>query len=412
MKRQLVPVMIIVFVLVGAQVWASGSPEGESASTDIELFQQKREVVELFDEIIARFEAENPGIRVEQNSVTDNANNVLVSRMATGEVPAVLTHWPNNVNYITAAMEGFFVDLTDDPLADAVLPDIIESITLENGRNYAIPISINTQGVFYNTALFEQHGLEIPETWDDFIDLCEEIEGMGQVPMIFPDMTSWTIGQQVRMSLGLDMDGHAFIDRVKAGDADARDSRELRAIAQKLIDLREYAQPDTLGTSYEQAIFEFAAGNAFMFWQGIWAIPSINQANPDLEYSMFALPSVTGRPTRVEYGVDLALVIGVRDEADIAAAREFVDFVASPEIGQFYADRDGSPSALRGVEFTSEISAPVVEYVQSGRAFRNIRYKYAPGANPVVNTAAQQLIIDGDIDAFLDEMNIAFGRPE
>lgn len=410
--RRLLAFTTLLVIAVGT-LWGAGSSESSHESVEIEFFQQKREVVEIFDEIIERFEAENPGITVKQNSVAENSNNVLMSRMATDDVPAALTHWPNNVNYITAANEGFFVDLTDDPLAEAAYPDIIESITLDNGRNYAIPISINTQGIFYNQELFEKHGLTIPGTWDEFIALCEEIQGMGETPIIFPDKTAWTIGQQFRMSIALDMDGYSLIDEVKAGRADARESEGLRQVGDKLLEMRQYAQYDPLGTSYEQAIFEFANGDAFMFWQGIWAIPSITKANPDLDYSMFALPALNGRPTRVEYGVDLALVLGKRDsEAESEAARKFVDFVASSEIGQFYADRDGSPSALKGVEFNSDVSAPLVEYVQNGQAFRNIRHKYAPGGNPVVNSATQQFIIDGDMDAWLEQINVAFGKPE
>lgn len=401
----------VILLLSGLTLWANGSQDASAEIVTLEFFQQKREVVDIFDEIIAKFEAENPGIRIEQNHVSDS-NKVLMSRMASNDVPPLLTHWPNNVNYITAALEGFFVDLTNDPVTDGILPDILESIKLEDGRNYAAPISVNTQGIFYNKALFTEHGLEIPKTWDEFIALCRTIDGMGKTALMFPDKTAWTLAQQFRMSIALDMDGYELIDRVQADEADVRNSAEMRKVAEKLIALRDFAQDDPLGTSYEQAIFEFANGNAFMFWQGIWAIPSIEKANPDLEYSMFALPALDGSETRVEYGVDLALVIGDKDAGDVAAAKEFIAFVATPEIGQFYADRDGSPSALKGVEFNSEISRPLVEYVQEGKAFRNIRYKYAPGGNARINTAMQQLLMDQDIDAFLAEVNYVFGKPE
>ncbi len=408
MKR--IGVVMLVLFTGAALLWSGGTQESDDVIT-LEFFQQKREVVDLFDEIIARFEAQNPDIRIEQVHIAD-AGQVLTSRLASNDVPDVLTHWPNNVDYIEAALEGYFVDLSEDPAAEGALESIIESIRLSNGRNYAVPISINTQGVFYNKDLFAQHDLQIPETWDEFIALCDQIQAMGETPLIFPDKDAWTIGQQLRMLLALDMDGYALIDAVKAGKADAADSQELKELAQKFIYLRTYGQQDPLGTSYDQGIFEFAKGNSFMFWQGIWAIPSINKANPELSYSMFALPAEHGRKTRVEYGVDLALVIGNKDQRTIDAARKFVSFVASPEIGQLYADTDGSPSALKGVTFNSDVSGPVVAYVQAGDSFRNIRHKYAPGGSSRSNTAIQQYIIDKDMDNFLNEMNMIFGRPQ
>ncbi len=407
----MVVLLVICLFMVGGQVWSSGESDAAGKVITLEFFQQKREVVEIFDEIIARFEAENPGIKIEQSNVAD-ADQVLTSRLVVDDVPAILTHWPNRVDYSEAALEGYYVDLTDDPAASGALENIIDSIKLENGKNYAVPISINTQGMFYNVDLFKQNNLEIPETWDEFIALCEEIKAMGKLPMIFPDKTAWTLAQQFRMLIALDMNGHALIDAVKAGTADCRDSADLIAVAEKLIGMRTYAQGDPLGTSYEQAIFEFATGKAFMFWQGIWAIPSIDSANPDLNYTMFPLPAANGRETLVEYGVDLAIVIGNTTPAQIEAGKKFAAFVATPAIGQYYADIDGSPSAIRGVEFNSDVSRPLVDMVQAGKSFRNIRYKYAAGGNARINVALQQLLVDEDIDAFASEVNYVFGKPE
>ncbi|NQT57597.1 MAG: extracellular solute-binding protein [Bacteroidetes bacterium] len=411
MKKKLVVLFIVCLVMISGQLWSKGDAEAEDGVITLEFFQQKREVIEIFDEIIARFEAANPGIIIEQSHVADSGQ-VLTSRMATNDVPAILTHWPNSVDYATAAVEDFFVDLTNDPVTNGALPSILESIKLDNGKNYALPISINTQGIFYNVDLFNENNLEIPETWEDFISLCETIKNMGKTALVFPDNTTWTLSQQHRMSLELDLDGYDLIDAIKAGTDDCRTNVELKAMAEKLYDLRAYGQDEPLGTSYEQAVFDFANGKAFMFWQGIWAIPSINSANPDLNYTMFALPALNGRETRVEYGVDLALVIGNTNERQIEAAKKFLAFVATPEIGQYYADIDGSPSAIKGVAFNSEVSRPVVDYVQAGKSFRNIRFKFAPGGAARIATAYQQYLIDHDYDAFAVEMNFGFGMPE
>lgn len=410
MKRVIL-VFAVLLIAGTANLWSAGSAEKADDEITLEFFQQKREVVDLFEEIITLFEEEHPGIKIEQVHIAD-AGQVLTSRLASDDVPDVLTHWPNSGDYMAAANEGYFLDLTESPVAEGALPSIIKSITLSSGKNYAVPISINTQGIFYNKTLFDEHDLEIPQTWEEFTALCETIRQKGGQPLVFGDKDSWTMGQQLRMLLELDMDGYEFVDAVKAGEADAQNSTELMDIAEKFIFLRQYGQEDPMGTSYEQAIFEFANGNSFMFWQGIWAIPSINKANPNLAYSMFALPAEPGRDTRVEYGVDLALVIGNKDAETVEAASKFVSFVASPEIGQLYADTDGSPSALKGVVFNNDVSRPVVELVQQGKGFRNIRHKYAQGGNGRANTAIQQFMIDRDMNNFLSEMNHVFGKPE
>jgi len=410
MKKLLV-VLLCAVLFSSANIWANGSKEDSDVIT-LEFFQQKREVIEIFDKIIADFEKLNPGIKIEQVHVAD-ADQVLLSRLATNDVPDVMTHWPNMTDYATGALEGYFIDLTDDPVAGNAIESIVNSITLSNGRNYCVPISINTQGIFYNKTLFEQYGLDIPQTWEEFVALCETIKKLGKTPLVFPDKTSWTLAQQLRMLLALDMDGYQFIDDLQAGKVDCKDSTDLMDIAKKFTFLRQYGQKDALGTSYEQAIFDFATGKSFMFWQGIWAISSINSANPDLEYAMFPLPAKTGRETKVEYGVDLAIVLGnTKNPEKIEAAKKFVSYVTQTEVAQYYANVDGSPSAIKGVKFNSDISTLLIDKIQASESFRNIRYKYAPGGNGRSNSAVQQYLIDQDMDNFLNEMNYILGKPE
>ena len=410
MKKAIL-IMLGLMVLLPLAAFAGGEQE-EGGIVEIEFFQRKREVVDLFDEIIAKFEAANPGIKVEQIHVSDH-DQVLQSRLASNDVPDVLTHWPNKADYVQAALDGFYLEITNDPVADGALPGVIDSIKIDGGKNFAVPVSVNTQGIFYNKDLFKDNGLAIPKTFDELVALCKKIESMGGQPFIFPDGTDWTLEQQLRMSLVLDMDGYKLMDDIQAGKVKTQDAPGLKMIAEKYLKLREYAQPDTLGTTYEQACFEFATGKSFMFWQGIWAIPAIQKANPDVNFSMFALPSYGGLETRVEYGVDLALVIGnTGDEAKMAASKEFVSFIASKEIGQYYADVDGSPSALKGVVFNNEISKPLVDMVQSGKAFRNIRFRWPAGGTERSRSATQQFLVDNDVDAWLEELNYVFGHPD
>ena len=408
--KKIILVLLGLTVLLPCAVFAGGAQE--DGIVEIEFFQRKREVVDLFDEIIAKFEAANPDIKVVQIHVSDH-DQVLQSRLAANDVPDVLTHWPNKADYVQAALDGFYLDITNDSVADGALPGVIDSIKIAGGKNFAVPVSVNTQGIFYNKDLFKENGLAIPKTMNELISLCKKIEGMGGQPFIFPDGTDWTLEQQLRMSLVLDMDGYKLMDDIQAGKVKAQDVPGLKKIAEKYLKLREYAQQDTLGTTYEQACFEFATGKSFMFWQGIWAIPAIQKANPDINFSMFALPSYTGLETRVEYGVDLALVLGnTGDEEKVNASKKFVSFIASKEIGQYYADVDGSPSALKGVVFNNEISKPLVDMVQSGKAFRNVRFRWPAGGTERSRSATQQFLVDNDVDAWLEELNYVFGHPD
>ena len=412
MKKTLL-VLLILSLIMPMAIFAGGKSETGDKVVEIEFFQRKREVVDLFDTLIADFEAKNPGITVEQIHVADH-DQVLASRLAANKVPDVLTHWPNKADYKETAKAGFFVDLTDLDVTENCVPEIVNQIRLSNGKNYAVPISVNTQGVFYNKDLFAAKGYEIPKSWDELMTLVKAIKADEEVAFVWPDGTDFPFEHQFRSFLNLNSpNAEKMMDEIQAGKKKAQDYPELKTIAEMFFTLREYGQDDMMGTSYEQAAADFANGKAYMFAQGIWVIPSVQKANPDINFSSFALPSITGQPTRVEYGVDLALVIGnTGDEAKMEASKVFVKFLASKETAQKYADSDGSPSAIKGVEFKNEISKPLVDMVQEGKAFRNIRHRWVAGGPERSRTATQQLIVDGDVDAWLEELNAIFGHPD
>jgi len=88
-------------------------------------------------------------------------------------------------NYYELVGLGKLVDLTD--LMDAELPDsdqkvkdIIPQDHLDwravNGVQYGIPWQDNcANGIIYNKSFFEKYDLQVPETMDEYFELCEEI---------------------------------------------------------------------------------------------------------------------------------------------------------------------------------------------------------------------------------------------
>lgn len=51
-----------------------------------------------------------------------------------------------------------------------------------DGRIYGIPAEIQANGIWYNKALFDQCGLEIPETYDELLNCCKVLRENGITP--------------------------------------------------------------------------------------------------------------------------------------------------------------------------------------------------------------------------------------
>lgn len=192
------------------------------------------------------------------------------------------------------------------------------------------------------------------------------------------------------------------------GEATVTDYAGFEESAKEFLELNSYAQEDTMGTNYDQALDAFANGEAAMIIQGIWIVPSVKALNPDFEFSSFPLPAKTGNHMRIGYQNDLGLCISSTC-ANPEAALKFLQFMAREDNAQYYADMDGSASYIKGVVSAVEETKPILSCFDSAD---NIGLwpdqMWVTGTVDYVTSACQQLLIDEDVPAFLDTLQSLF----
>src|SRR5690606_24192947 len=52
-----------------------------------------------------------------------------------------------------------------------------------DGKVYGVPEIMHSDGLVYNKTLFAQMGLQVPETWEEFVELCELLKREGMIPI-------------------------------------------------------------------------------------------------------------------------------------------------------------------------------------------------------------------------------------
>lgn len=380
------------------------TPSGDKVK--IEYFQMKPETVDVVDQLIQKFEEQNPNIMVEQNNVP-NPENVWTMRVSTDDAPDAFTHYPHNSVFQKMSQEGRVVDLTNDPLLTNVSPAIVELSKID-GKNYLVPIGLATLGVYYNTEIFEQLNLQPPQTYDEFIQVAEKLKAAGITPFYFHDKDWNGIRQEVVYKMGQQLTNiEQFLDDVMNGKAHITDNPEFKPFAQKILDLRQYGQKDNLGTGYDDALREFASGNAAMWFTGIWAIKAIKEANPDLNFAMFPVPTEKAEDVRTQVSVDTAIGIPVnakhKDEA-----RKFVEFMASKESVQTYLQVGGYPAAIQGVTNDVQEMKRLNELIEAGKVYPTIERLWPPGTNGEVGKATQEMFATNDVDKYLKDLDDIF----
>lgn len=363
----------------------------------LEFFQSKEEVVDLFDELIEKFEKENPDIDIEQNCVP-SPGVVLKARLVKNDMPDILAIGGDSA-YGEIARAGVLVDFSGDPILEKVHEAYLEMIgkIAKTETKNGIPYAANANTVLYNVKKFRELGIDAPKTWDEFIAVCEKIKASGEVPLYLTFKTAWTIMVPFN-SIVANIQGDDFIEKRLKNETSFTEI--YGEVAEKLLALLDYGHDDNFGVGYDDGNASFANGKSFMLIQGIWAISSVKRANPDIEIGVFALPVRDKyEDNRLVSGVDT--VLGISNSTKYPeAAKEFVQFLIKEENIQYYINQERLYSCVKEVFQEDPDLVGIKEYFETGRITSFPDHYYPSGMG--VSNLAQEFLIKKDIDAFLE----------
>ncbi len=382
----------------GTEAAASGD------KVSIELFHQKPENVELYNTLVNKFMEENPDIQV-NITLAESTTTTLISRIAAGNIPQLVSVFPWNASYKDMFKEGLFMDLTDQDFMKRVTPSVLDRCEVD-GKQYSLPLTTNSFGLYYNVDIFDELGLTIPDTMDEMWDVCDKLVEAGIQPFSFPDKKAVRINQQFdRMLIGcVDHDFYSKCDEQINGDYNIKEDPNIRKYAETILKLREYGNPDSLGYDDEPAYEEFTSGKSAMYIDGSWAVTTFETMNPDLNFNCTAIPAITADDFWTTGTVDTAYAISAdcTPEQQDACIR-FLDFLVREDIAQEFSDGDKNPTLIQGVEYNVPQLKEINGYIDEGRFAPSLASIWTQDLRNSLVVSVQALILDKDVDTFLDE---------
>lgn len=372
-----------------------------SGDVTLELYLQKTNVVDIFKEIIGKFEAANPGIKIELTSVPD-PETALVTRIASNDYPDIVTIWPAEKFYRDLMRDGALMDISDQEFLNNVA-DGTREIAQYEGKDYTLSMTMSAYGLIVNKKILSDNGLEEPKTWEELISVAESLKAKGIQPFAFYDKSTEQLGQMAERMIGvINNDITSQFKKVGKGETTWAAEPEMKALADAMLQIREYGQVDTLGAGYEDALNDIATEKAAMLLYGSWGVQTILNLNPDIDMEMIMLPNPTGGESKVAASIDTALSI-TESCQNKEAALKFLEFMASEEIAQYYADNEKNPSVIKSVNYNMPQLQTMNSYLNEGKAFFSPSVYWPAGFRKSWEAPLQQLIISKDVDAFMKD---------
>ncbi|GAA2231147.1 extracellular solute-binding protein [Herbiconiux moechotypicola] len=292
--------------------------------------------------VIADFEAES-GITVELEVGGEDVPLVFETAAAAGEAPDIvnINAVRNPLTWIDAGLVVPVTDyLTDWGLADSALPAAIEEWTRDDGQLQGFPYEGYQWPIWYNTALFEEAGVEIPTTTDELIAAAAELRAAGIQPFAIGG-NDWS-GQKLFLQIAqsyLDADAARAIFS-EGGWCASDDAMKGIELFTELRDAGVFVD-NAEGLEASSMSAAFMTGDAAMMSAGSWELGNAPAELADsIQFGGLAVPSggAFDAPTAYQ-GTANGFWISTNGAEKIDAVQKFITYMYSPEVAAQFVDQ-------------------------------------------------------------------------
>ena len=309
--------------------------------------------VDTIDTLIENFEAENPGITVEQQTFPYDAfQQQVAAAVPAGQGPDVVNLF---YGWLPAwADAGYLVPLPKDVFDPATIEsDFIPTVQAAsyNDSYWGLPTAVRNLALFYNQDMFDEAGISSPpETWDEFIQVAKQLtvgengrfEQIGYG--IAPDGQDHNL---VREVLVRQFGGAPYSDDNRQVTYNSPEGKEAFAFYTNWVTDDMIGVPNFVpgGSSGSAAGYRtgFLAERIAMVIDGSFAIDTFNEG-ADFNWSVAELPVLEQGGTQANFSS--FWMNGLTPQAEenperLAAAAKFLEYLTSEEAMQMWLENTG-----------------------------------------------------------------------
>ncbi|MCI8485003.1 MAG: extracellular solute-binding protein [Lachnospiraceae bacterium] len=364
-RKKWMALFLAVATVSGLLLGGCGKEDDADGKVVIELVHYKPEAVDAFEALEEKFNATHDNIKLVIDSPND-AMVILKTRFIRENNPDIIGIG-GDINYSNFLDAKMLMDISDfDGLSDIKENYLSTNKDLEYVPQegvYAVPYMANAAGVLYNRDMFEEHGWKIPTTWEEFNQLCEDIQAEGIQPLYFGYKDTWTcLAPWNAIAVNLCDTDIAY--QVNSGNALFSEAYEEVAVKDK--ELLKYGQQDPVAYSYNDACTAFARGQSAMYVIGNYAIPQIKSVNPDMNIDSFVFPASSNAEENIlNSGNDLMFCV-MEDCEHKEEAYEVLRFLLEDEnVQEYLNDQSAVPCKKGDFEIAPELDG-MKDYIENG----------------------------------------------
>jgi raffinose/stachyose/melibiose transport system substrate-binding protein len=361
---------------------SGGDSDGDGVT--LEVWGWRQEDAAAYEKIFQSYEQAHPGVTVEYVPYkADEYDTILRTGLSDENGPDVAQLRSYGLlQPLVAARSLVALDDEVEPLAQFPEETLDGARGVADGRVYGVPFALQTLHVIYNKAIFAEHGITPPQTWQDMITGFTTLKNAGVHPLAATVSDTCMLPIQHEIFGASTYGGYPYLDEMLAGRVDFTGKPWVDSLT-TWKETSQFWEPRFEGVNYADAQALFTSGQAAMFPGGIWELAVFDKANPDLELGIFNVPAPQNAAvpeTLVPGYVDGSFGVSAKSP-DREAALDLVRWMATPEFGKAFTDELRQISAVPGVEPSDELLAQALDaYLANPSPY--ITYAYFSSGEP------------------------------
>jgi multiple sugar transport system substrate-binding protein len=343
--RKVIVIGLLVLLALPAVVMASGAPEPQEEV--VRFWYHFDDPTTALAPLIEKFEAENPGIRIEAERVPwDAYYQRLLTAIAAGDPPDVAQvklWWQPQLVEMNALLplDSYIARW---PGRNDVYPRVWELTRHSDGKQYYMPLQMVVLYMYYRVDMFRELGLQIPQTREEFLNvakaLTRDTNGDGQMDVYGFGIRGARGGHDWWGSFVLSS-GAEFFDR--NGNVTINTPAAVAA-NQWFIDMfrvHQVSPPSTPNDGFQQIIANMQSGLTAMTIHHVGSARGMQDALGD-KISAFPVPAGSTGNRWTSFGDEENAVFAATEAPE--AAWKWVSFLATAENNEIWQRSTGQVS--------------------------------------------------------------------
>jgi raffinose/stachyose/melibiose transport system substrate-binding protein len=366
-KKYLAIFLIVLLIMVPLAACSSSSSvdkkdtDSNSDVVEIDFFHRwpNEPRKSFYDQKIAEYMEAHPNVKINVDAVlNDSYKEKIRVLVSSDDLPDVFTSWSDSFAQNLVSSERIM------PLNDILAEDtewsgkIIESqfggFTFDD-VTYGVPFTIDGKAFFYNKDIFKENNLEVPETYDEFIDVLDQLKAAGyENPLVEGLTNAWAISHYMGTIFQRIVDPAVTAVDYNQATGEFTDAGYVKGL-EVFKQLTDYMGDVSTAIDHEAARNMFGNGEAPIVYMQFAEIKMVEDIGK-VDFGFFNFPAFAnglGDPGALT-GAPEGWMLSKNAPPE---AVDFLKFLTSEETAFEFTKTDGQLNAIKGA-VTEENTSP------------------------------------------------------